>query len=342
MSRTPVSKREFGSLEEKFSFYNDNPQLLREEFPADRFLAYIVAKLRTLPAYHRGDEVYILRYGFGITLEDFHKMKTFPPKIIKGLERAVKDMERGISPERMYSKVYFYGNDLMLKSDVLCPRPETELLVDRAIKMVQRADLQKLPLKMKYPMSDTPYFYMTKEERSVPNESVPYVLDLCCGSGAIGVSIAKACPFAYVTLSDVSVKAMNNARCNIHLTNTVKNVRINAQSNMFEKIEGKFDLICCNPPYISEKEMAQLPPSVTDFDPELALYGGKDGLDFYRVLASKSRHYLRPMGSVIMEIGYRQGKAVQKLFESYDFTAQVIQDYAGKDRIVIAVPKYYE
>lgn len=342
MSKTPVEKREFASLEDKFEFYRQHRDLLREEFPADRFLCYIVSLLSPLPAYVRGDEIYILRYGFGITLQDLVKMRTLPPKVIKGLWRAVDKMQEGMSVERMFSKVFFYGHDLMIKNGVLCPRPETELVVEQVIDRVQKADKKKAHLKSLYPKSSEPYFYMPKSEWSVPNPAVPYVLDLCTGSGCIGVSVAKACPYAYVTLSDISLKAIDNARCNIHLLNVGWNTRINRAGDMFEKIEGRFDVIVCNPPYIESGDISSLSPQVLDYDPLSALDGGEDGLTFYKRIASSAVHYLRQGGVVVMEIGYNQAKSVRKIFEDNGYEVEAISDYGGNDRIIIATPKKYE
>lgn len=342
MSRTHVEQRTFDSLEEKFAFYAKHPNLLREEFPADRFLCYIVRKLKRLPSYTRGDELYILRYGFGIELEDLVKMRTFPPRIIKGLERAVKNMESGMSVERMFGRVYFYGHELMLKNNVLCPRPETELLVEKVINRLKQVEKTKLPLKAEHPMSEEPYFYMPKTTWAKQNPAVPYVLDMCTGSGCIGVSVAKACPFCYVTLSDISLKAMDNARCNVHLLNTIWNTRLNRAGDMFEKIEGRFDVIVSNPPYIKQGDIPKLSKQVTDYDPLTALDGGKDGLKFYKVIASEAKHYLRKDGVVMMEIGSRQGRSVRKIFEKNGYEVEVIKDFASKDRIVVAIPMDYK
>lgn len=342
MSKRPVEKREFASLEDKFEFYRQHRDLLREEFPADRFLCYIASLLSSLPAYVRGDEIYILRYGFGINLQDLVRMRTLPPKVIKGLWRAVDKMKDGMSVERMFSKVFFYGHDLMIKNGVLCPRPETELVVERVIERVQRSDKMKAHLKSFYPRSPEPYFYMPKSEWEVQNPAIPYVLDMCTGSGCIGVSVAKACPYAYVTLSDISLKALDNARCNIHLLDVTGNARINRAGDMFEKIEGRFDVIVCNPPYIKSGDLPHLSCQVLDYDPLSALDGGKDGLVFYRRIASSAVHHLRQGGVVIMEIGYNQARSVGEIFETGGYEVEAISDYGGKDRIIIATPKVYE
>ncbi|MEG2159119.1 MAG: HemK/PrmC family methyltransferase, partial [Clostridia bacterium] len=110
------------------------------------------------------------------------------------------------------------------------------------------------------------------------------------------------------------------------------------QSDMFSNIKGKYNLIVCNPPYIESAEIASLPENVKR-EPVIALDGGADGLDFYRILAEKSCEFLAKDGKIIMEIGYNQGESVKNLFEGKFDGIEVLKDYSGLDRIVIAYLK---
>lgn len=181
---------------------------------------------------------------------------------------------------------------------MLIPRQETELVCEQALKQIR--DGQK-------------------------------VLDLCCGSGVLGITVALQ-KKAKVTLADVSEKALDVARKNAHDNKAkVKFVR----SDMFRRIKGKFDVIICNPPYVESDVIETLDDSVKKYEPHLALDGGKDGLRFYRILALQAHEHLTDNGVMVLEIGYNQGQTVPELLgERYD--TQVIKDYGGNDRIVIA------
>ncbi|MPN60486.1 Release factor glutamine methyltransferase [bioreactor metagenome] len=153
------------------------------------------------------------------------------------------------------------------------------------------------------------------------------MLDLCAGSGAIGLSIAKLHPGARVTLADVSedacaVIAENRARLNIE-------AEILA-GDLFEPVLGrKFDLIACNPPYVETAALADLQPEVRK-EPMLALDGGADGLSFYRRIAGAYREYLSPGGALLLEIGCDQAEAVRAIFGGGD----VFKDLCGHDRAI--------
>ena len=188
----------------------------------------------------------------------------------------------------------FYGLPLYVDETVLIPRPDTERLVETALSM------------------------LSEDRRDV--------LDLCCGSGCIGIALA-ALGDACVTAADVSADALSmterNARRNGVTVRTV-------QSDLFESVEGTFDLIVSNPPYLSQAEMDSMDPGLR-FEPTLAMYGGKDGLDFYRRIAADYRRYLRPGGALLFEIGYTQREAVEALFEG----SECVEDYGGRPRVIV-------
>ena len=195
------------------------------------------------------------------------------------------------------SREQFGGRDFYVDKDVLIPRPETELVVEQATKLIHNGDK---------------------------------VLDLCCGSGIVGVTIASDRK-VNVTFADVSKKAIRIAKFN------AKNNKIKGKfvvSNMFAAVKGKYNAIVCNPPYIETATINTLDSSVKDYEPHLALDGGADGLDFYRTLAAEAHKHLLPNGVLVMEIGYNQGATVPPLFaDKYDVT--LIKDYSHNDRIVV-------
>ena len=188
----------------------------------------------------------------------------------------------------------FYGLTLTVTPQVLIPRPDTELLVERAILAV----------------------------RDRPKARV---LDLCTGSGCVGLALAYNCPNAQVVLADWSEEALAVAQENVlrnQLADQVSLVRANALEIPSREL-GEFDLIVCNPPYIPRRVVEEeLDPSVRDYEPHMALDGGEDGLDFYRAITLHWKWALRSEGKLAFEIGYDQATAVEKLMEERGF-AQV-------------------
>lgn len=186
----------------------------------------------------------------------------------------------------------FMGLPFKVGAGTLIPRPETELLCELALKEKNNGRC---------------------------------VLDLCCGSGCVGVSLAKL-GGAEVTFSDISPEALAYAKENAAL-NGVNGTFL--QGDLFAPVTGRFDLITVNPPYLTASEMAGRQKELT-FEPELALYGGEDGLIFYRRLAAEAPTYLAPGGRLLMEIGCTQGEALRTLFPG----SIIYKDLAGLDRVV--------
>ena len=198
----------------------------------------------------------------------------------------------------------FMGYRFKVTKDVLVPRMDTELLVEEAAK---RAILGAR------------------------------ILDLCTGSGIIGISLKKICFGAEVTMTDVSDAAFEVAKENAEANKA--EVRI-IKSDMFEGLDPgeKFTMIVSNPPYIAASEIADLDPEVKDHDPLIALDGGKDGLDFYRIIAKEAPEHLLPGGHLLLEIGYDQGESIPTLLKEAGFRdIEVMKDLAGNDRVVAAV-----
>ena len=194
----------------------------------------------------------------------------------------------------------FYGYPIEVDERVLIPRPETEILVQQAVSAVQEGNT---------------------------------VLDLCTGSGAIAVAIA--CEAAKdknisVVAADISEGALEVARNNVRRNKA--NVVV-VKSDLFENIQGKFNIITANPPYIRSAEIGTLQREVRDFEPRVALDGGEDGLDFYRRIAAGVGEHIARGGMLILECGEDQAQDILKIFSSCDY-AMVVKDLAGKERIV--------
>ena len=199
-------------------------------------------------------------------------------------------------------KTEFMGLPFICTPPCLIPRPDTERVVEYAIK------------------------YIT------PDSSV---LDLCCGSGCIGISIKKLTGCKNVTLSDVADYALNLSNKNSRLNNVeVKLI----QSNLFHDINEKYDVIVSNPPYISAEEMKHLDNSVLEYESEIALCGGDDGLYFYRRIIEEAHNYLNDNGLLVFEIGYNQADSVRKLIDECPTLEyfETFRDYGGNYRGISA------
>lgn len=203
----------------------------------------------------------------------------------------------------------FYGIPLYVNSDVLIPRDDTCAVTELAI------------------------------NKSLFLEKDPRILDLCCGSGCIGIAIASRVKDARVTLADISKEALAVAKKNIarnKLGGRVSTFQVDARKEP-PGFLGKFDLIVSNPPYITGEEMEQLPKSVNDYEPHLALFGGDDGLDFYRSIIENFTSVLKPGGYLCFEFGMGMGDAVCALLERSGYTVlQRKQDYNDRERAVLA------
>lgn len=197
----------------------------------------------------------------------------------------------------------FYGLDLFVDQRVLIPRPETELLVEKAIEISQR--------------------------RSV-------VADVGTGSGAIAISLTVHLPQVLVYATDASPAALEVAARNCRRHGVEDRVRL-LQGHLLEPLPEPVDLIVANLPYVSQAELAQLPPEISRYEPREALDGGPDGLGCIRSLLAQVGVHLKPRGIVLLEIGATQAAAVVALAERHFPAARVeiVRDYAGLDRAVI-------
>ncbi len=237
-------------------------------------------------------EVANLKY---IWSNDFDKMLEF-----------AEERGTGKPLQQVFGYTDFYGMKINVSRDVLCPRPETEYLVEQVSKLIKENNYNE-------------------------------VLDLCTGSGAIALVIKRDNCSVNVIATDISEKALVVAKQNAEENNLQVNFVI---SNLFDKVQGEFDIIVSNPPYIESDVVKTLDPEIRFFEPIIALDGGKDGLDYYRKIVNGCKNHLKIGGILAFEIGYNQKDSVISILENaQDMVFEDIkcmQDLENNDRMIFA------
>ena len=241
---------------------------------------------------------------------------------------------RRIPLAQILGRQSFYGLDFFVNEDVLIPRADTECLVDLVLE--DYADLAKQVGKT-YAEKRNSEHVSNKHEDNVENEansSSLKILDLCTGSGCIGISVAKHLPYQELLLVDLSEKALAVAKKNAekHLGENVTLL----QSDLLTEVRGKkFSLLLSNPPYIVSRVIPGLNREVSEYEPKLALDGGEDGLVFYRRIAKEAKAVLLPGARLYLEIGYDQGESVKDIFQKEGYEAvEVFPDLSGNPRVL--------
>lgn len=234
-------------------------------------------------------------------------MQTVSPEEQDRLEALVKRRLQGEPLAYLLGEWDFCGITLRVTPDVLIPRSDTERLCELAIERAQA-------------------------------RQTPRVLDLCSGSGCIGLALLHEVPKAVALGIDLSPRAVQLARANAELLGLASRYRCiegNALMVPPEEYQTAFDVMVCNPPYITELEMCSLDVSVCAYEPHLALYGGIDGLDFYRAVMQGWAQAVRPAGDIFFECGWTQGQAVADICIKAGWNNTTIEtDYAGVPRII--------
>ena len=221
---------------------------------------------------------------------------------LSDIQQKIDQLKSGTPLAYVLGFVPFYDCKITVDSRVLIPRPETEMLCELIIQENKSAFLK--------------------------------VLDLCTGSGCISIALAKNLQAPQVTASDISQACLQVATINAQSNNAKVNF---IQSNLLDSINDKFDIIVSNPPYLDKVELQLIvPKAVKDYEPNLALYGGEDGLDFYKRIANTAHNNLNPDGLLYLEVGDKQAYKVVELLKENFTDILIIQDYFGFDRFIKA------
>ena len=241
---------------------------------------------------------------------------------------------RRIPLAQILGRQSFYGLDFFVNEDVLIPRADTECLVDLVLE--DYADLAKQVGKTYAEKRNSEHVSNKHEDdvEIVGSDSSLRILDLCTGSGCIGISVAKHLPYQELLLVDLSEKALAVAKKNAekHLGG---NVRLLQSDLLTEVQEKRFSLLLSNPPYIVSRVIPGLEREVSEYEPKMALDGGEDGLIFYRRIAKEAKKVLLPGARLYLEIGYDQGESVKDIFQKEGYQeVEVFPDLAGNPRVV--------
>ncbi len=241
----------------------------------------------------------------------FDKAVTKPQ--LDRLHKLVKRAGQNEPIAYLTGKTEFYSLELDITPDCMVPRPETELLVERAIEFL----------------------------RARPGKQL--ICDLCTGSGCVAIAIAKNFPDADIIATDISDAALNVAVRNVEKYQLGERIRLLC-GDLFEPIipyldVGKFDLIVCNPPYVSTPEFEALDQNIKEYEPKLALSAGVDGQGIYRRIIEKAEQFLKADAGLMLEIGYSQGQAVRELLEEAGCFGEIAleKDFHDNDRVVTAI-----
>lgn len=243
------------------------------------------------------DADYIISYVLNAKKTELIFIKEITKKQARKIYKIARARLKGKPLTKIVKKAYFYGLEFKVNKNVLSPRQDSENLIDTALNYIQEND---------------------------------NVLDLCTGSGCLSIALKKNKKIDVVA-SDISNKALKVARYNAQKNKAeIKFIK----SNMFSKIFVKFDVIISNPPYIETSQVYQLDIEVKKYDPKLALDGGKDGLDFYKIIKENVKNYLKTNGYLILEIGENQKQKIIDLFNNLTFI-EAVKDYGDNDRVVV-------
>lgn len=273
----------------------------------------LIATRKTLASKHmeepKLESDLLVRYATGLSKEQFHTQynRKLSDEEIATLDEAVKRRARGEPIAYILGYKEFFGLMFDVSPSVLIPRPETELLVEKAI---ETARLQNIRL----------------------------IADIGTGCGAIAISIAKHVPHTQIYAVDISETALEVAKTNSQKHDVTDRVHL-LHGNLLEPIPEPVDLIAANLPYVRSEDWANLPAEIKSNEPKSALVSGTKGLDTIKDLLATAKSKLRPNGAILLEIGNCQGSTVLNLASSYYLgaTVELYTDLAGLDRIVSIV-----
>lgn len=281
---------------------DENPEMSETSFVTGGLLPKLLEETKAKFAkkgIDESDAEWIYSLVLGINRSELDTQRLVKPSEMRKVCEIVDKRMTGRPLWYIIGDVDFYDCKIKVDERVLIPRPETELLAQQAVNLIEDGDK---------------------------------VLDMCTGSGCIAIAIAKHLKGkkATITAADVSDAAIMLAKENANYNSVDINF---IQSDLFSKVHGRFNLIVCNPPYIKSGEIPYLQSEVKDYEPRIALDGGDDGLEFYRRLSQEVSRYIARGGMLVLEVGENQAEDVLKLFPKREY-AMIVKDFSGVERIL--------
>jgi len=261
---------------------------------------------------------------------------------LDALRQMVKRRGQREPLQHILGSASFCGLELAVTREVLVPRPETELLAERAWNFLlarQASAGNSAPsVPEGRPSASAGHLAAPAPQLSTLNYQLSTVLDFGTGSGCLAIAVAANCPNSLVYALDISPVALAVAAANAARHGVADRIRFLCGKGFGPVPEGvRFDLIVANPPYIPSHQIASLQPEVRDFDPRLALDGGPDGLAVIRQLAAEAPPFLRPDGRLMLEFGDGQAQSVSALCRAHGWQVEALEpDYTGQPRFLVA------
>lgn len=255
----------------------------------------------------------LLAHLLGVRKIDLYldHLRALSKEEIIGYESLVHQRLQGKPVAHILGEKEFWSLSFEVNSHCLIPRLETEILVEKALEVYRTDD---------------------------PTDHPFTILDLGTGCGIIAICLAREIPPAHLTATDISVNAINIAKENARRHGVLEKIEFLA-GDLFAPVrerKGHFDLIVSNPPYLTGKELEILPREIVAYEPRVALYGGEDGLSFYRAIIPESLHYLKGQGRIILEVGFGEASEVIEMLRGTDAFEEisVAEDLSGIPRVV--------
>lgn len=306
---SPAASREEESDKLEFELYIDP----RSVAGVIAHGAEVLAAAKKPNAKHDATEIFCYAMGYSHSDIITRSTEVIFADDIKEYEKLIEKRVSGVPLQYIVKVQGFMGLLIRVNSDVLIPRLDTEVLVEQTIGLIKGKNLK-----------------------------APVIADVCTGSGAIGIALAHEFPDAELTMTDISDKAISTAINNSQINGVYARCMF-LTGDMFDALyEGKlYDIITCNPPYIRTDVIETLDEEVKNHEPLIALNGGEDGLNFYRIIAAKAGKHLKSGGNLVLEIGSDQAEEVSRLLA---FTGEyerisTVKDLAGLDRVIVAEKK---
>ncbi len=281
---------------------DENPDMPESSFVTGGLLSEMLASTKkefSEKGIDESDAEWIYSIVLDVNRSDLSAQRVIKPSETRELNKIIEERLTGRPLWYIIGDVDFYDCKIKVDERALIPRPETEILAQQAVNIIEEGDK---------------------------------VLDLCTGSGCLAIAIAKHCAGkkVQVTAADVSDAAIMLARENANLNSVDINF---VESDLLSRVHGRFNLIVCNPPYVKTRDIAYLQREVKDYEPRIALDGGDDGLEFYRRLSQEVTRYITRGGMLMLEVGEGQASDVLKMFEKREY-AMVVKDFQGVDRFL--------